>query len=138
MGNLQTFRTVPPDSFPELAVLLERIRRTYPPKGVLLYGSRARGTATPDSDWDLKVIVDDAAPDWLMSPLFGWNVQEGSGVYADVSYARESEFHADLDVPNSAAFDIARHCFRIDVNDLHVGNDLPPLAADLSAEEVRR
>lgn len=27
-------------------------------KGVILYGSRARGDAQPDSDWDLLVLLD--------------------------------------------------------------------------------
>lgn len=29
--------------------------------GVLLFGSRARGDASPDSDWDVAVLVDDRA-----------------------------------------------------------------------------
>lgn len=29
--------------------------------GIVLFGSRARGTARPDSDWDVAVVVDDAA-----------------------------------------------------------------------------
>ena len=31
--------------------------------GVLLFGSRARGDASPDSDWDVAVLVDDR-PVW--------------------------------------------------------------------------
>jgi uncharacterized protein len=74
---------------------------------VLLYGSRARGDATGDSDRDIKVIVSDDAPDALFSPMLGWKVQEGCGVYTDVSCARLSEFNADLSVANSAAREIS-------------------------------
>lgn len=95
-------------AFPELAMLLNRIRETYNPLDVLLYGSRARGDATSDSDWDIKVIVSDDAPEELFSPRVGWTVQEGSGVYADISCARESEFQDDLTVANSAAREISR------------------------------
>ena len=31
---------------------------------VILYGSHARGTATPDSDVDVLVVVDDALDPW--------------------------------------------------------------------------
>ncbi|WP_438749716.1 nucleotidyltransferase domain-containing protein [Pararhizobium sp. O133] len=96
-------RVVSPRKFPELGKLLARIQEAYNPVDVILYGSQARGEATAQSDWDLKVIVSDEAPEHVFSPLFGWSVQEGSGVYADVSCIRLSDFRADLKIANSAA-----------------------------------
>lgn len=95
-------RIAAPGKFPELEKLLGRIKEAYNPIDVILYGSQARGEATAQSDWDLKVIVPDDAPERLFSPMFGWRIQEGSGVYADVSCTRLSDFRADLKVMNSA------------------------------------
>jgi predicted nucleotidyltransferase len=43
-------------------ILLERIRHTLhniePTARIILYGSRARGDAHPDSDWDLLILLD--------------------------------------------------------------------------------
>jgi predicted nucleotidyltransferase len=43
-------------------MLLHRIRETVqavePTAQIILYGSRARGDAEPDSDWDLLVLLD--------------------------------------------------------------------------------
>ncbi|WP_197727566.1 nucleotidyltransferase domain-containing protein [Rhizobium ruizarguesonis] len=75
---------------------------------MILYGSRARGDATASSDWDLKVIVSDDAPDLVLSPMSRWKVQEGSGIYGDVSCIRLSV--SDLSVANSAA---AISCTRV-------------------------
>lgn len=96
-------RIASPGKFPALGTLLARIKDAYDPIDVILYGSRARGEATAQSDWDLKVIVPDDAPESLFSPMFGWRIQEGSGVHADVSCTRLSDFRADLTVANSAA-----------------------------------
>ena len=96
-------RTAPTENYPELTELLGRIRATYRPVDILLYGSRARGEASAFSDWDIKVIVGDDAPDQLFSTMLAWKTQEGSGVYADISCARVSEFVSDLSVANSAA-----------------------------------
>lgn len=96
-------RVADPDRYPELRTLLARIESACDPIEIILYGSRARGEATTQSDWDLKVIVADETPDRVLSPMFGWALQEGSGVHADISIARFSEFSADLGVPNSAA-----------------------------------
>jgi uncharacterized protein len=42
--------------------LLEDILRTYAPRRIVLFGSAARGTAGPDSDLDLLVVLDDDVP----------------------------------------------------------------------------
>jgi predicted nucleotidyltransferase len=101
------------EEFPELMTLLDRITAACDPIDVILYGSRARGEATQQSDWDLKVIVSDDAPETLLSPLFGWRLQEGSGIHADVSFTRLSDFQADLDVANSAASHIVNDGIRL-------------------------
>lgn len=104
-----------PGAFPELENLLARIKQAYNPVDVILYGSRARGEATAQSDWDLKVIVPDDASESLFSPMFGWRVQEGCGVYADVSCTRLSDFRDDIKVANSAASHIVDDGVVLDV-----------------------
>ncbi len=42
---------------PILDEALKRLVHSFSPKKVFLFGSRARGNATPDSDYDLLVIV---------------------------------------------------------------------------------
>jgi len=97
------------DSIPELSALLDRIEAVYKPRGVVLFGSRARGTAHADSDWDIVVVIDDEADEKLLDPMLGWTTQAGSGVRADVLCAYESEFIADLAVANSRTREIAGH-----------------------------
>src|SRR2546428_8951202 len=48
---------------PTLAEITRRLVETYQPERIYLFGSRARGTAGADSDYDLLVVVpDDVAP----------------------------------------------------------------------------
>jgi predicted nucleotidyltransferase len=42
--------------------VIERIVEVLSPEQIWLFGSRARGTAGPESDWDLLVVVPDSAP----------------------------------------------------------------------------
>jgi uncharacterized protein len=42
--------------------LLDPVVKYFKPQSVILFGSRARGEATRDSDMDLLVIVDDDTP----------------------------------------------------------------------------
>lgn len=42
--------------------VIERIVEILSPEQIWLFGSRARGTAGPESDWDLLVVVPDSAP----------------------------------------------------------------------------
>lgn len=95
-------------TYAELEPLLERIRATYAPDDVLLFGSRARGTADTDSDWDLMVILPDDASESLLDPVLSWETQHGSGVHADILLSLRSEFLADMSVVNSLAREVAR------------------------------
>ncbi len=66
----------------EDAVLAEVVRRlveAYRPERIYLLGSKARGDAGPDSDYDLLVVVpDDAAPERRRSRL-AYEVLRGTG-----------------------------------------------------------
>lgn len=45
-----------------LREVVERIRRTVRPQRIVLFGSRARGDARPDSDLDLLVVQRSGVP----------------------------------------------------------------------------
>jgi predicted nucleotidyltransferase len=52
--------------------IVHRIVETIRPEKVILFGSRARGDAQPESDLDLLVIADSTQPRYRRSaPLYG-------------------------------------------------------------------
>lgn len=53
---------LPPVDDPRLAEIIRRLVAAYRPERIYLFGSRARGDGGSDSDYDLLVVVDDAAP----------------------------------------------------------------------------
>jgi len=88
--------------------LLDRIVSHWRPRDIWLFGSRARGTAAADSDWDLLVVVpDELAPVGFDDPMVIWNAKYGSGVRADVLVCRASEFDEDRNTHNTIAYDAA-------------------------------
>ena len=101
------------DAYPGLATLLARIEATYRPEAVLLFGSRARGDARDDSDWDIAVLLPAEGDEGLLDPVVGWLAQRGSGVHADVLAAFVDEFVADLSVPNTLAHEVSGHAVRL-------------------------
>jgi predicted nucleotidyltransferase len=96
-----------------LGTLLERIEERCHPQQIWLFGSRARGDARPWSDWDLLMVLPDDAPESDLDPLLAWQLQKGSGVYADVIPCRASEFREDLGTVNTIFYDVAREGVRI-------------------------
>lgn len=46
----------------ELKKMARKLTQTYPGLMVYLYGSRARGDNSNDSDWDLLIVKEDATP----------------------------------------------------------------------------
>lgn len=87
--------------------LLDRILARWNPQQVWLFGSRARGDATPDSDWDLFVVVDDLTEDEELDPGVGRRLRRECGVRADVIPWRASEFAEFRNTPNTLAFSVA-------------------------------
>jgi predicted nucleotidyltransferase len=88
--------------------LIARIVASWQPEQIWLFGSRARGTATPESDWDLLVVVPDGIDEAMVDPLSAWRLRRESGVSADVVPCRARDFREDCSTPNTLAFEAAK------------------------------
>lgn len=75
-----------------LADIIRRIVEVYAPEEVWLFGSKARGDAGPDSDYDLMVIVPDDAPPERRRARLAYQRLWGTGTAADVLVWTRSEF----------------------------------------------
>jgi len=62
MRNLRQASTISQDALPILQDCKRAIQEVLPTATVLLYGSLARGTAGPESDWDILVLTDHPIP----------------------------------------------------------------------------
>jgi uncharacterized protein len=82
--------------------LLDPVVDYFKPLRVILFGSRARGEATRDSDIDLLVIVDDDAPPEKLTWKAGYEAHQ-SRHSADVFPIRAREFEHDRAIPNTLA-----------------------------------
>jgi predicted nucleotidyltransferase len=77
-----------------LGDLLRRLIAAYQPERIYLFGSKARGDAGPDSDYDLLIVVpDDASPERRDSKL-AYEVLWGVLASVDAVVCRSSWFHA--------------------------------------------
>ena len=97
-----------------IRALLARIEAQLHPEQIWLFGSRARGDARPESDWDLFVVVPDDTRDEELDLLFLWRLKRGSGVPADVIACRASEFLEACDTVNTLSYVVATEGVRID------------------------
>ncbi len=75
-----------------LAEVVRRLAEAYQPERIYLFGSKARGEAGPDSDYDLLVIVPDDAPPERLRGRLAYQVLRGTGTAADVLVWRKSNF----------------------------------------------
>ncbi len=90
-----------------IAGLLERIVDSWHPEQIWLFGSRARGDATPQSDWDLLAVLPDDAGDDALDPLVSWRLRKDAGVYADILPCLSRDFREDRTTPNTLAYEAA-------------------------------
>ena len=88
-----------------IALILEHCK----PVSVWLFGSRAKGQAREDSDWDLLVVLPDETPEEEMfDKLPPSQLHRLTKVNADVVYCNDTEFAEATSVPNTLAYEIAR------------------------------
>jgi hypothetical protein len=79
---------------PVLGEIVQRLVEAYSPVRIYLFGSKARGDAGPDSDYDLLVIIPDDAPSHLRSGSVGLAAIGAVGVSKDVLVCTEGFFRA--------------------------------------------
>jgi predicted nucleotidyltransferase len=96
-------RTTPEDLI--LGEIVRRLAEAYHPERIYLFGSRARGAAGPDSDYDLLVIVPDSVLPERRRSRLAYEVLRGTGAAADVLVwtreAFESRLHLRASLPSA-------------------------------------
>ena len=70
-------------------VLLGQVVAVFDPRRVILVGSRARGEAREDSDYDLVVVLDDWVPDERLSARRRYEAHKGLAIPVDIIPCRE-------------------------------------------------
>jgi excisionase family DNA binding protein len=95
-------------SDPTLAEIVRRLVEAYEPERIYLFGSRARGESGPHSDYDLLVVVPDAAPPERRRSRLAYERLWGTGAAADVLVCTKADFHARLHVPSSLPATVVR------------------------------
>ena len=68
----------------KLVEIIERLVAAYHPERIYLFGSKARGQAGPDSDYDLMVVVSDDAPPEQRRSRLAYQALRGTAMAADI------------------------------------------------------
>jgi predicted nucleotidyltransferase len=93
---------------PALVEVVRRLVDAYRPDRVYLFGSKARGDAGPDSDFDLLLVVSDNAPEDRRASRLAYEVLWGTGTAADVLVCTRSYFDARLHLAASLPATVVR------------------------------
>ena len=88
-----------------LTRMVERLIDAYQPERIYLFGSKARGDAGPDSDYDLMLVVpEDASPERQRSRLAYdalWETGEAADVLVWTHERFESRTHLRASLPGT-------------------------------------
>lgn len=96
------------DPDPNLEKLLAAIVPAMSAEAVYLFGSRARGDAREDSDYDLLVIVPDDFPRERMAPMETYALSRKAKVPADVIACRRSSFEHAKDLVGTLSYEASK------------------------------
>jgi predicted nucleotidyltransferase len=93
---------------PKLAEIVRRLVEAYKPDRIYLFGSRARGDVTPDSDYDLLVVVPETAPPERRRSRLAYEAWWGTGTAADVLVWTRQRFESRLHLQASLPATVVR------------------------------
>lgn len=89
--------------------VIERIVEVLAPEEVWLFGSRARQTHGPDSDWDFMAILPDTAPDRDLDLASVWSkLRELRRMRVEVIPMRRGDFEDSRSTLGELAEAVAR------------------------------
>lgn len=108
-----TTRALPRTGDAGLDRLLAALVPALDPEEIWLFGSRARGEADEDSDYDLLVVMADDAPAELLSPVVAYRAARPAGVAVDVIPARHARFNRYRNTVGTLAYEVAADGRRI-------------------------
>jgi len=95
-------------SDPALGRIIRVLVAAYEPEQIFLFGSRARGDAGPDSDYDLLLVVPDHAPPERKRSTLAYRVLWGTGTAADVLVWTRSAFDSRVHLASSLPASVMR------------------------------
>ena len=94
---------------PILNEIVSRLSKEFHPSRIFLFGSRAKGTARPDSDYDLLLVVNEDTVRRLESMKRARRVLDDLDVLTDVFVYSQKEFDEWKDelssIPETALHD---------------------------------
>lgn len=91
-----------------LSTVVRRLVQSLSPERIYLFGSRARGEAAEDSDYDLLVVVAQSREPRYVRAQAAYRALAGVGVPVDVLALTREEFEQELPVPASLPATVAR------------------------------
>ena len=93
---------------PVLGEIVRRLVEAYHPDRIYLFGSKARGEAGPDSDYDLMVVVPDDAPAEQRRSRLAYLALWGTGAAAEILVWTRTQFESRIHVVASLPAAIMR------------------------------
>lgn len=93
---------------PVLADIVKRLVAALEPERIYLFGSKARGDAGPDSDYDLMVVVPDSTPNGRQLGRLAYEALRGTGAAADVLVWSKHYFESRLHLAASLSATVVR------------------------------
>ncbi|KIZ48166.1 MULTISPECIES: nucleotidyltransferase domain-containing protein [Rhodopseudomonas] len=96
------------DSDTRLREAVRRLATFAPVERIILFGSRARGDHSEDSDFDLCVILNDDIAAGMFTPISLWREVSDLGIPIQIAPLRSSAFETARHDPTSLSHDIDR------------------------------